>query len=74
MTMPGFTAEASLSRASDCYRISCIFTAGTNQVVPQVPVSCYIWSIRYLNGCIQAGHDPEACAYEFERWVDFCSA
>jgi hypothetical protein len=74
MTMPGFTAEASLSRTNGCYRISYIFTAGTNQVVPQLPFSCYAFALRYLNNCIQQGTNPEICAYEFEKWVDFCSA
>jgi hypothetical protein len=61
MTLPGFAAEASLSRTSDRYRATRVSTAGTNQVVPQRSVNCYINAIAKQQKCIRKGGPPLLC-------------
>jgi hypothetical protein len=62
MTMPGFTAEASLHSANESYRaVGASLTASTNQVV--VPQWCWPWDYALcgvaiagcLGGCLGTG-------------------
>jgi|RhiMetdeSRZDD1v2_1073273.scaffolds.fasta_scaffold27389_4 hypothetical protein len=73
MTMPGFTSEASLYRTSDYYSISCISTAGANQVVPQLSAQCYIAATLWLKLCLEGGGSPSRCHSIFINDVDYCS-
>ena len=72
MTLPGFAAEASLSRTSDRYRAARVSTAGTNRVVPQRSVSCYINAIAKQQRCIRNGAPPLLCQALLVADIDRC--
>jgi hypothetical protein len=68
---PGFTAEASLSDFSS-YATPPASTAGTNRVVPQVPISCFVKAISKQQGCIRDTRKPLYCQALFVADLENC--
>ena len=73
MTTPGFDAEASLSNSGSRYRSAHIFTTAANQVVPQLPASCFRQAVINQVHCLQSGTPPLLCAVLFDLAVDNCT-
>ena len=70
MALPGFSAEASLSGFSG-HRTS-LATAGTDPVVPQLRVQCYVKAIAQQQQCIRGGTPRLLCQALFVNDVERC--
>jgi hypothetical protein len=62
MNVPGFRAEASLYRTNARYTSTYTSTASNGQVVPQLPINCYLHGIGNYAGCLFEGLlSPDLC-------------
>jgi hypothetical protein len=71
MDIPGFRAEASLYRDSDLYTSTHTSTASNDQVVPQLPISCYIQAFHDYYGCVT--RDGIGCYSQFRGDIYSCN-
>ena len=70
--IPGFTAEATLNRSSEHYRIT---TSPPNhqRVIAQSKLTCAFKAGRLAGRCLQLGFDRQDCMQTAADFNDFCN-
>jgi hypothetical protein len=71
--IPGFTAEATLSRSGRYYQIA-TFPSSSHLVVPQSRATCAFKAGRLAGRCLAAGYDHYDCMELAADFNNFCNA
>lgn len=72
MNVPGFTAETTLNRSREHYRLGSR-PAGTQRVIAQSRVTCAFKAGRLAGRCLQLGYDHQSCMETAADFNDFCN-
>jgi hypothetical protein len=73
MTMPGFTADATLGKSGNSYRITVRPWNEQQRVIPQSRLTCAFKAGRLAGRCLGLGHDPGDCYAAAADFNTFCN-